>query len=504
MSEATRQAFDERVARALGDAELRATIRLNQDYMQDRGVACREEIDWPAWRDAVAEVRRHTVAHLDAYLAQFMASVERRGGEVFCAADAAEARAYVVELARRKQARLIVKGKSMVSEEIELNPALQELGAEVVETDLGEFIIQQCGERPFHLVGPALHKSTAQICELFCSLAGEQLPEDPTELTRFARRRLRPKFLAADMGITGGNFGVADTGTVMLVTNEGNGRMTTTLPRTHVVVMGIERIVPDFASLEPILTLLPWAGGGERVTTYFTAITGPRREGDLDGPEELHVVLVDNGRSRLLGGGYQDVLHCIRCGACLDNCPVFRQIGGHAYNATYSGPIGAVLMPLLEGLPEHADLPFASSLCGACSEVCSAGIKLCEHLRSLRTEAHDCDDSARAWQAGLSGYAELTRHPRLFGLGERLARLGLRPWARGEVVRQAPGPLAAWTRSRDLRLPAPRSFRRLWRLKPHGNQAGGGGAQRRAAAGAGPAEEETRMAHRAEAPEIRQ
>lgn len=354
----------------------------------------------------------------------------------------------------------------MVTEEIELNPALEALGAEVAETDLGEFIIQHCGERPFHLVGPAMHKSTAQIHDLFCSLAGERLPEDPVELTRFAREQLRPKFLSADMGITGANFGVADSGTILLVTNEGNGRMTTTLPRTHVVVMGIERLVPDLASLEPILTLLPWAGGGERVTTYFTAITGPRREDDLDGPEELHVVLVDNGRTRILGTRYQDVLHCIRCGACLDNCPVFRHIGGHAYEAVYSGPIGAVLTPLLEGLPERATLPLASSLCGACSEVCSAGIELAEHLRELRGAARTYEPGAAALKAGFAGYAAATQRPWLFGLGERLARLGLRPWARGEVVHRVPGPLAAWTQARDLPMPARRSFRRLWRLRP--------------------------------------
>ncbi len=257
MSGATREEFDARVAATLRDPELRETIRLGQEYMQDRGEAARRELDWAAWVAAVGEVRRHTVEHLDVYAERFITNVERRGGHVFCAADAAEARDYVAQLARRKHARLVVKGKSMVTEEIALNGALEALGVEVVETDLGEFIVQQCGERPFHIVGPAMHKPLDQICTLFCSLAGEELPEDPAALTQFARRRLREKFLTADIGITGANFGVADSGSIVLVTNEGNGRMTTTLPRTHVVVMGVERLVPDLASLEPILAVLP-------------------------------------------------------------------------------------------------------------------------------------------------------------------------------------------------------------------------------------------------------
>jgi L-lactate dehydrogenase complex protein LldF len=468
----SRRAFDARVAHTLDDPGLQQVIRDGQDYMQDLGEKAREEIDWPAWRDAVGEVRRHTVAHLDHYLEQFAANVEKRGGTVFCAADAAEARQYVAELARRKGARLIVKSKSMVTEEIGLNLALEAEGAEVVETDLGEFIIQQCGERPFHIVGPAIHKTLDQICELFCSLAGERLPADPVALTRFARRRLREKFLNADMGVTGANFGVADSGTIVLVTNEGNGRLTTTLPRTHVVVMGIERLVPDLESLEAILTVLPWAGAGERITSYITAITGPRRPGDADGPDELHVVLVDNGRSAILGSAYQEILHCIRCGACLDVCPVYRQIGGHAYDSTYSGPIGAVLSPLLEGLSRHVELPFASSLCGACSEVCSAGIPLTEHLYELRRDAVEQGLGSPSWEAGFAAFAAVTERPRLFALAERLARTLLRPFARNGIVRRGPGPLAAWTHARDLSLPAKRSFRRLWRERPAGGGRG--------------------------------
>ncbi|MFA4965432.1 MAG: LutB/LldF family L-lactate oxidation iron-sulfur protein [Thermoleophilia bacterium] len=483
MSSASRKAFDARVARTLGDPGLQEVLRSGQDYMQDLCEAAREELDWPAWLDAVGEVRRHTVAHLDHYVEQFAHNVEMHGGVVFCAADAAEAREYVAELARRTSSRLIVKSKSMVSEEIALNPALEATGAEVVETDLGEFIIQLCGERPFHIVGPAIHKSLEQIRALFSTLAGEELPPDPAALTQFARRQLREKFLSADMGITGANFGVADTGTIVLVTNEGNGRMTTTLPRTHVVVMGVERLVPDLEGLEPLLTVLPWQGVGQRITSYITAITGPRREGDADGPDELHVVLVDNGRSAILGSAYQDILHCIRCGACLDVCPVYRQIGGHAYDSTYSGPIGAVLSPLLEGLPRHAELPFASSLCGACSEVCSARIPLAEHLYGLRRDAVAQGLGSTAWRAGFDGFATATEHPSLFGLAERAARPLLRLFAHGETVRRGLGPLAAWTHTRDLRLPEPRAFRRLWRQRPPGQGGRDPGGERKAGGG---------------------
>ena len=263
----------------------------------------------------------------------------------------------MVELARRRRVRRVVKAKSMVTEEIRLNDALKSMGAEVAETDLGEFIIQLSGEKPYHITGPALHKTLPQIRELFSQAAGEELADDVETLAAFARRTLREDFMSADMGISGVNVGVASTGTIVLVTNEGNGRMSTTLPPVHVAVMGMERLVPDWASLEPVLTMLPRAGTGERATTYVSAITGPRRQGDVDGPEELHVVIVDNGRSRILGTKYRPVLTCIRCGCCADFCPVYRTMGGYAYESVYTGPIGAVLTPLLDGLDGHEHLP---------------------------------------------------------------------------------------------------------------------------------------------------
>ncbi len=300
-SAASRRAFDERVERALGDPALQQVLAAGQDYVQALSAAARAAPDWPLALDEVARVRAATLAHLDRYVEEFAGNVEKVGGHVFFAADAAEARRHVVGLAEERGVRLVVKSKSMVTEEIGLNPALEAAGVEVVETDLGEFIVQLAGERPFHILKPAIHLPLDRIRALFSKAAGRDVGGDAHAMTRYARDTLREKFFAADMGISGANFGVAATGSVVLVTNEGNGRMVTTLPRTHVVVMGVERLVPTFPDLEAILKVLPRAGVGLRATTYVTALTGPRRAGEADGPEELHVVIVDNGRSRMLG-----------------------------------------------------------------------------------------------------------------------------------------------------------------------------------------------------------
>ena len=394
--------FDRVVRATVDDEPLQEWLADYQAVEQEWYAWAHADLGDPeAWRDAVAAVRRHTITHLDQHLAEFAGNVERAGGHVFFAADAKEARDYVVELARRKKARRIVKAKSMVTEEIELDPALAAFGAEVTETDLGAYIVQLSGEKPYHITGPALHKTKPQIRELFSREAGEELPDDVEALTAFARRALREKFLSADIGITGCNVGVASTGTVVLVTNEGNGRMSSTLPPTHVVVMGMERLVPDWRSLEPVLTMLPRAGTGERATTYVTAITGPRRPDDVDGPEELHVVIVDNGRSGILGTKYEPVLNCIRCGCCADFCPVYRTMGGYAYESVYTGPIGAVLTPLLDGFEGHEHLPFASSLCGACQEACPARVPLADLLLELRADAGGIPPCARRVEARL-------------------------------------------------------------------------------------------------------
>ncbi len=519
--------------RARFDAVTRATIadRPLHEWLDDYQAVQQEWHRWAhddlgdteAWRDAVAAVRRHTLAHLDHYLAEFADNVERNGGHVFFAADAREAREYVAGVARRKGARRVVKVKSMVSEEISLDAALEAVGAEVTETDLGAYLAQLAGERPYHIIGPAVHMRLSRIREILSRVAGEDLPEEPDALAASARRTLRDKFLTADLGVSGANFGVASTGTVVLVTNEGNGRMTTTLPPTHVVVMGMERLVPDWRSLEPLLTLLTRAGTGERITSYVSAITGPKREGDADGPEELHVVIVDNGRSRILGTKYQPVLQCIRCGSCADFCPVYRTMGGHAYDSGYTGPIGAVLTPLLDGPEGREHLPFASTLCGACDDACPARVPLSDLLLELRAdlaagagpasvdgpmvgaEPASVDGStvgaepvsggagrpdarstsvagSRPWALGFRGFAAVSARPRLWDLilaaASRLApvfaRCGRRApaLARGGRPRCAPRVVRAWTDSRDLPVPAPVSFRRLWRRRPRGGAAG--------------------------------
>ena len=433
--------FDAIVRTTVGDEVLQrwlADYQVVSEQWHDAALA--ELGDVEAWRDVVSAVREHTVAHLDRYLSQFADRVEAGGGHVFFAATASEAREYVVGVARRAGAQHIVKAKSMVTSEIDLNPALEALGAEVAETDLGEYIIQLSGEKPYHITGPALHKTLPQIRKLFSQEAGAELPEDPDSLAAFARSTLREKFLRADMGISGANFGIASTGTIVLVTNEGNGRMSTTLPRTHVVVMGMERLVPDWGSLEPVLTMLTRAGTGERATTYVSAITGPRREDDVDGPEELHVVIVDNGRSRLLGTRYQSVLHCIRCGYCADCCPVYRTMGGHAYESPYTGPIGAVLTPLLDGIEGREHLPFASTLCGACQAECPAKVPLADLLLQLRADVVEAHRSPASWRVGFKAFAAVSRRPRLWTVG--LAR-GRQAGAVGGAPRQdtaAPSP----------------------------------------------------------------
>ncbi len=453
MSRLSREAFDSRVGRALGDPAMQRIIAGEQDDIQALLDLAREGTDWQALRRQVEEIRSHTVAHLDEYLDQFATNVEKHGGTLYFAATAEEACQYVLQLATRKQATLVVKAKSMLSEEIGLNEVLEAAGVEVVETDMGQFIVQLAHEKPFHILAPAIHKSLEQIRDLLSGDSGEDLPTDADALTGIVRRRLREKFFSAAIGVSGCNFGVAATGSVVLVTNEGNGRLTTTVPKTHVAVMGIERLVPDFESLAPVLGLLPWLGGGTRMTSYVTAISGPRRPPDEDGPDELHVVVVDNGRSAILGSKYEKILNCIHCGACLDVCPVYRKIGGHAYGAIYSGPIGAVLTPLLEGLEQHTELPFASSLCGACTDVCPARIPLAEYLLELRGDVVAAGLEPATWRLGMRLFSRLTNHPRTWGALESLASFG----------RWVPGLLSSWTQTRDLPAVPRRSFRARWR-----------------------------------------
>jgi L-lactate dehydrogenase complex protein LldF len=415
-------------------------------------------------RDHAKAIKEHTLAHLDRYLEQLETAVLRLGGHIHWAATAEDARRIVVEIARSRGCRRVVKSKSMTSEEIHLNPALESAGLEVTETDFGEFIIQLAGERPSHLVAPAVHHTRESIARILSQAAGKSLPDDPASLAATGRRLLREKFARADMGITGANFAVAQTGTVVLVTNEGNGRLTTTCPRVHVAIMGMEKVIPRLADLPVFLKLLARGATGQTLSVYTTLITGPRRPGERDGPEEFHLVVLDNGRSRVLATPFRESLQCIRCGACLNACPVYRRIGGHAYGGVYSGPIGSILTPLYDSVADNPHLPHASSLCGACQAACPVKINIPHMLVGLRElQQHTPRVKGRGEKLAYRLACAVLRRPWLYRLALGVARAVLRPWARSGWLRRLPGPGAAWTAARDFPAPAAHSFRQRWK-----------------------------------------
>jgi L-lactate dehydrogenase complex protein LldF len=449
-----------RTRAALAQPLLRQNLRRATDrFMQVRAAAFAQLADAEALRATARALRARTLARLPELLEQFADRLLARGAHVHWASDAASARRYIGQVAARHGVRKVVKSKSMASEEIGLNRYLEGLGVQVVETDLGEWIIQLADETPSHILAPAIHKDRRQIAALFGQVAGSPLPEEPARLTAFARARLREEFLSADMGISGVNFGVAASGSLVLVTNEGNGRLVTSLPRVHVAVMGMERLVADLAELDVLLALLARSATGQPLSCYTSIISGPRRAEEADGPEELHVVILDNGRSALLGSEFQEALHCIRCGACLNVCPVYRQIGGHAYGWVYSGPIGAVLTPLL--LPASAaaqELPRASSLCGACWQACPVGIPLQDLLLALRRRRPPEGAAERlVWRA----WARLWASPRLYRWSLR-ALHALAPLARLPGVGRLPL-VSRWAAGRALPSLPSRGFRDWWR-----------------------------------------
>jgi len=419
-------------------------------------------------RDHAKRIKEHTLAHLDRYLLQLEASVQKLGGKVHWAPNAEAAQRIIVEIAQQTKSKVIVKSKSMTSEEVHLNPALEAAGCEVVETDFGEFIIQLAGERPSHLVAPAVHHTRETMCKLLSDHTGEQLQDEPEVLAKVGRRVLREKFRIADMGISGANFAVAETGSIVLITNEGNGRLTTTCPRVHVALMRIEKVIPRWHDLPTFLKLLARGSTGQTLSVYTTIITGPKRAGELDGPDEFHLVLLDNGRSRILGTPFRESLQCIRCGACLNACPVYRRIGGHAYGGVYSGPIGSILTPLYDSVSENPHLPHASSLCGACLAACPVKINIPHMLIGLReaqshqgakagTGKNKLADRVAYWLA-----KTVLRQPWLYRLALRLAGPLLRWRAREGWLSNLPGPGGGWTQTRDFPAPAQRSFRQQW------------------------------------------
>lgn len=452
--------FVARADRLLGTAEAAAVDRATRNMTASRTSAF-EEVEWDL-RSHVRRVRLHSLQNLDRLLARFADKLEAVGGVLHFAEDAAEAREIVAGILAATGARRVVKGKSMLSEEIEINDHLAAAGVDVVETDLGEYIAQLAGDTPSHIIAPVVHLTRADVGQVFADRLGVEFTDDPTVLNRIARERLRPEFLEADAGITGVNLAVADTGSVVVVTNEGNGRLSSTAPPVHIALMGMERIVADWPSAAVVLESLARSATGQRLSVYTNVVTGPRREGDPDGPEELHVVVVDNGRSSVLAGSTAEILACIRCGACLNACPVFRVVGGHAYGTVYSGPVGAVLTPSLYPDSPWSDLPFASTLCGACEEVCPVGIQIPRMLLELRTRAAESDQLPSWLQRGVGVYAKATRKPGRWQRARRLARAFSAPFSRSGWIRSLPGPGRGWTRHRDLRRPASQSFSEWW------------------------------------------
>ncbi|MCH8090226.1 MAG: iron-sulfur cluster-binding protein [Chloroflexi bacterium] len=459
--------------KAIGDPRLQQAVRrATTNLLNGRDQAVSEVDDWEDLRDQARAIKERTIERLDEYLALLADSVTRAGGVVFWAKTAEEANDYIISLARARGVKTIVKGKSMVTEETGLNHRLEEAGIEPIETDLGEYVIQMAGETPFHIIAPAIHKTREDFGQLFAEKLGVEYEDDPEKLTRIARVALREKFFRADMGVTGVNFGVAETGTIVLVENEGNQRLSTSLPPLHVAVMGMERVVPTLEDLSVFLTLLPRSATGQKASSYVSFITGPRGPGEIDGPKEFHLVILDNGRSRILKKeGMRESLYCIRCAACLNVCPIYNKVGGHAYGWVYSGPIGAIITPQLVGLDKTKDLPAASTLCGACRDICPVKIDIPRMLLSLRHQASEPDEEHRKtgsrpnrWERAIvSLWARGMKSPWAYGLGLRVGRLLQRPYVKDGRITRLPFFLSRWTRHRDFPPLAPKSFRAIWK-----------------------------------------
>jgi len=450
---------------ALADTALGQRMAALCDVMPSRRDASVAALpDYELVREQVRAIKQHTLEHLEHYLDQFTAQAEAQGTQVHRAASAADLNRTVLDICRRHAARKVLKGKSMITEETDLNAALLAAGLKVIETDLGEYIIQQAGETPSHIVGPALHKSPDSIRELFLAkhpLGERELP-DAGSMVSEARQVLRKHFLSGDVGIIGANALIAETGASMLVTNEGNGDLVATLPPVLIVCASIEKLVPRPEDATRQLRLLVRSTLGQPTTAYTSFYAGPRRDDESDGPLETHVVLLDNGRSEMLDGPYESMLHCLRCGACLQHCPIYESVGGHAYGWVYPGPMGSVLTPLLLGLEAAPDLPDACTGCGRCAEICPASIPLPDLLRELRTEAMDRGLRPGRWRFSLRVHAWLAARPRLYHL---VANLGSHVLAllggRRRSLRRLPF-AAAWSDVRDFPAPEGGSFLHAW------------------------------------------
>jgi L-lactate dehydrogenase complex protein LldF len=454
---------------ALLNDDLQTRLRVLQKFTVMRNSAFAALDDGEALRDRARQIKEEAISDLDSHLARLEESVTKLGGTVHWARSGDEACKIILDLALKNRVRRVVKSKSMVTEEIELNEAFERAGIEAVETDLGEYIVQIAGEKPFHILAPAVHKSRGDIAELFAEKLGATGLKEAGEMTQAARARLRGKFLSADMGVTGANFAVAETGTIVLVENEGNIRLSTTLPRIHVALVGIEKVIPRLDDLRVFLKILARSASGQKMSSYVSFITGARREGEADGAGEFHLILLDNGRTRILADEEKrEALYCLRCGACLNVCPVYQKIGGHAYGSVYSGPIGSIITPPLAGLERSQDLPFASTLCGACREICPVKINIPHVLLRLRAEWSEggrdrLKGPSLSEKLAMRLWAFVMRSPRIYTLAFRTAAFFQGPLLKDGRFQSLPPPFAGWTENRDFPPLARRSFRSMWR-----------------------------------------
>ncbi len=453
---------------ALADETLQGNLRRAfVDTLHSRNQAVLEVPNWEELRHYARDVKAHTLSRLPEYLQSLEERVLEQGGKVIWAETGQEAVQFIVDLSHRREVREVVKGKSMLSEEIHLNRSLEHARIKPVETDLGEYVIQLAGEMPSHLIAPALHKSRKDIADLFVRELGMAPTEDVLEIIATARRLLRDHFLTARIGITGVNFAVAETGTVVIVENEGNVGLSVSVPEVHIALMGIEKVIPHSRDLAVFLKLLTRSATGQKITSYVNCLNGPRRSDELDGPQEFYLILIDNGRSKILAeGSMRQSLSCIRCGACLNVCPVYQTIGGHAYGSTYQGPIGAMLTPLLTSVNEAPEHAFASSLCGACHEICPVGIQIPEILLRLR-ERVQSEKNRKAARFSLEKlamqiWARVMCSPILYARLGRWARMLDKVFGKSGMGRLPIPLLSRWMKHRDLPAVPPRSFREIY------------------------------------------
>ena len=457
---ATSPQFKQNAARALADTQLQKALgNVKQGFIDKRQAAAEKLPEFEALRDAARDIKNHTLQHLDLYLEAYEEKVKASGGHVHFARDAEEARNLILSICREAGARTVTKGKSMISEEIGINAHLEAHGIQPVETDLGEYIIQLRNEMPSHIIAPAVHLNATQVEQDFRRVHKNLDPKrdlsEPVQLLTEARAVLRERFLVADVGITGANFLIAETGTSVIVTNEGNGDLTQILPKTHIVLASIEKLVPTLEDVSQILRVLARSATGQEMSVYTTFSTGPRQIADADGPQNYHVILLDNGRSAMLGTDFEEMLRCIRCGACMNHCPVYHAVGGHAYGWVYPGPMGAVLTPSLIGVDKAGHLPNASTFCGRCESVCPVRIPLPKLMRHWREREFERHLTPAAMRRGLALWAWFARRPGMYRLATRAAIGALSLLARGKGAFRSLPLAGGWTEGRDLPAPEP-------------------------------------------------